>query len=944
MTHSITLQSPQSSVVNGTILGRLGFAAPNESSGGISTNIAASLIASAESNFTNNVAPTSLILCTSDSDGNLIERVKVNSIGDFIIGPGIGRSPSLRLFGSSILQYHDINSVSGNGISISSGGSTPHNFLGILGHSIRSNSAYYWTNSSTNATTGTPDLFLYREAAGVLAQRNSTSAQTLRLYGSYTDSANYVRLRLNCTSTQANIIADTAGNGADNINLIINPAGTGNVQLAGTTSASSAGFSVGTYDNINDRTLVTTINNNGFTTNFTISNNTDSGGIVATKESSRGDSFHVGSIDIDGQDIIDPETEEVIATEYRPTMEMHVDNFNGFYLEKNNATVFQFNPNSDQWTVANPDTFRQAIDLYSDDDVWFNSLSLNDESSTEEDPLGPGVLTVNSGQLLFNNSPIVGSSSFSLLSEESGILNIEGGVYVSGALYDSFFSPGLSGQVLTSTVSGIYWKSLSEITGVDGSGTENYIAKWSDTDSITNSQIFDNGTNVGIGTDSPSAKFHVAGNIVGSGGVVTSNIPVLDLSQTWNSGTVNFTGLLLNINDTVSNTGSSLVDVKRNNISLFKIERPDGSNNYFIKFPNNTSFSTDGNDTRLRFVNQTLTTDNSIAWPAWASDTAIIREEASTLAQRFGANAQTFRLYCTFTDSSNYERLALRSGSYSTKSHFIIAAETAGTGTDNIDLVLSPAGNGALIVGPPPDGTSVGGNARGDYAIDIQGNRSGSSQVASGSESISIGNSCTANSIRSLGIGWTAAATGQWGIAIGVNVSSAGDSVAIGRDSSATGAGGVALGSLSVANRQNMLAFGGFSNFGSAGDSQLFLMKLQNKTTTSSPTELFANGTTTRVTVSSGKVVSCIINVTGVKSDGSAVAHFVRQYAVKNVGGTTSEVYAPVTVGSDNPAGCDVIVSADNTNDSLKIEVVGIAGETWRWIATINGSELNYGT
>ena len=51
--------------------------------------------------------------------------------------------------------------------------------------------------------------------------------------------------------------------------------------------------------------------------------------------------------------------------------------------------------------------------------------------------------------------------------------------------------------------------SLSEISGVDGTGTANYVAKWSDTDTITNSQVFDNGTNVGIGTSSPSTKFHV---------------------------------------------------------------------------------------------------------------------------------------------------------------------------------------------------------------------------------------------------------------------------------------------------------------------------------------------------------------------------------------------------------------------------------------------------
>lgn len=47
---------------------------------------------------------------------------------------------------------------------------------------------------------------------------------------------------------------------------------------------------------------------------------------------------------------------------------------------------------------------------------------------------------------------------------------------------------------------------------VDGSGTANYIPKWTDGDTIGNSVIYDNGTNVGIGTSSPATEFHVKGS------------------------------------------------------------------------------------------------------------------------------------------------------------------------------------------------------------------------------------------------------------------------------------------------------------------------------------------------------------------------------------------------------------------------------------------------
>lgn len=47
--------------------------------------------------------------------------------------------------------------------------------------------------------------------------------------------------------------------------------------------------------------------------------------------------------------------------------------------------------------------------------------------------------------------------------------------------------------------------------GPSGTGTTNYVSKWTGSSSISNSQIFDNGTNVGIGTTSPSNRLHVIG-------------------------------------------------------------------------------------------------------------------------------------------------------------------------------------------------------------------------------------------------------------------------------------------------------------------------------------------------------------------------------------------------------------------------------------------------
>jgi hypothetical protein len=45
--------------------------------------------------------------------------------------------------------------------------------------------------TSGTAYAGTPDVLLYRDAAGILAQRNGTNAQSLRVANTWTSASNY---------------------------------------------------------------------------------------------------------------------------------------------------------------------------------------------------------------------------------------------------------------------------------------------------------------------------------------------------------------------------------------------------------------------------------------------------------------------------------------------------------------------------------------------------------------------------------------------------------------------------------------------------------------------------------------------------------------------------------------------------------------------------------
>ena len=72
-------------------------------------------------------------------------------------------------------------------------------------------------------------------------------------------------------------------------------------------------------------------------------------------------------------------------------------------------------------------------------------------------------------------------------------------------------SAGTDGYVLTTDgAGGIAWEASPGAGSVDGSGTASYIPKWTDSDTIGNSALFDGGgNNVGIGTNNPQGQFQL---------------------------------------------------------------------------------------------------------------------------------------------------------------------------------------------------------------------------------------------------------------------------------------------------------------------------------------------------------------------------------------------------------------------------------------------------
>jgi hypothetical protein len=87
-----------------------------------------------------------------------------------------------------------------------------------------------------------------------------------------------------------------------------------------------------------------------------------------------------------------------------------------------------------------------------------------------------------------------------------------------------------------------------------------------------------------------------------------------------------------------------------------------------------------------------------------SGDTVLIRDAANTLAQRSGTNAQINRLYNTYTDDSNYERL---STTWSSNVCYT-KPENAGTGSARLYVPVT----GATTVSGLPAAATAGAGAR----------------------------------------------------------------------------------------------------------------------------------------------------------------------------------------------------------------------------------------
>jgi len=270
------------------------------------------------------------------------------------------------------------------------------------------------------------------------------------------------------------------------------------------------------------------------------------------------------------------------------------------------------------------------------------------------------------------------------------------------------------------------------------------------------------------------------------------------------------------------------------------------------------------------------------------------------------------------------------SGTYSSTEYVSMLPASV---TSNVVAVIGGKGLGG-IQADVADGTSTGGNNRGNSAVDLQQTRTTATQVASGTGSIIPGgadNTCS----------------GAYTIAIGEgNTSSGAYATTLGRDCVADAAYGHARGYESdTHNRYGSDVFAS-GKISAVGDCQVGKMILRGTSSSTTPITLTSDSltasTTNQLTLQTDSVVNFQGLVVAYNTSSNQIATYTIEGTIKRPAAAAGTVLltSTVTTQYENVTGLDVTLTADTTNGGLQVSFTGQASNTYNVACVLGWVEI----
>ena len=280
------------------------------------------------------------------------------------------------------------------------------------------------------------------------------------------------------------------------------------------------------------------------------------------------------------------------------------------------------------------------------------------------------------------------------------------------------------------------------------------------------------------------------------------------------------------------------------------------------------------------------------------------------------------------------------SGFYSTASGAYSTASALGTTASG----LGSNASGFLSIASGLFSTASGyySLANGNYST-----ASGCYTTASGNLSTASGYGTTASGNLSTASGRYTTASGYYSTASGYGTTgSAYYSTASGRYTTASECFTLAQGLRACASQFGQRSWANASYSGGVTDQQQVQYNLSNVTTDAIPSFLWLTGSSLgggEISIKPNSMMLLNILTSGIETTGTNVATSQDYVVITNVGGTTSIVHQSNIKQHYSAGGLGITILADNTNDVLRIQVVGNAN-TFRWMSYVYATEILYAT